>query len=669
MSLRLGAVALCGLLGMGMGAGSAQAQVNLGAFLQQEQVEELKLSPTGEYYAATVPLADRTALTVMRRADNKLMGSFSMEKNTHVGDFEWVNDTRLVFGMTTKMGALDQPVPTGELFAINANGGVAQLLVGYRVTGNGAGTRIQPKKVEDVAAYPIGPLAGDDRNIAITVWPLGISEQYTRAEVMDVYSGRRRPLVGTPKVRRATFYSDAQGKVRFAAGADADNANKLFYREPEGDWRLLNDENLSDHAETPLGFSEDGRTAYLEVQQASGSSAVEAWNADSGQRKTVARDGLADPHRVIYRHGSRIPVGIEVLGDTPRSLFFDPESPEARTQRSLEAAFPGQSVYVTSSTRDGRLNLVQVQSGRNPGEFYLFDTVAKKADFVFARRAALQPASLGQVRPIALQARDGTKLYGFVTLPAAAASGKVPMVVMPHGGPFGIFDSGLFDEDAQILAAAGYAVLQVNYRGSGNYGRAFEQAGGRQWGKAMQDDVTDATRWAIAQGIADPARICLYGASYGAYASLMGVAKEPGLYRCAAGYVGVYDLPMMYARGDIQRRRSGETYLREWLGPSETLAAVSPVNLADRIKVPVFLAAGGEDERAPIEHSKKMEAVLKRAGVPVETLYFPTEGHGFYTEEHRRAFYTQLLAFLNRSLGGATATAAASAPAAPAATH
>lgn len=660
MSGRLGAVALCCLLGMGLGTGSAQAQVDLAPFLMKEQVGELKLSPTGEFYAATVPLADRTALAVMRRSDSKIVGSFSMEKNTHVSDFEWVNDTRVLFGMDIKIGAMDEPRPTGELFAINADGSAAELLVGQRVTGSGPGTLIQTKKVEDVIAHMVGRLPGDDRNVVIQVRPFSVNKDpYSRSEVLDVYSGRRRPLVGSPKVRRAKFYSDEQGKVRFAWGADADNANKLFYRDAQGgDWRLLNDENLSHHAEWPIGLSEDGRTAYLQVQQDKGSDAIVAWNVDSNERKEVARDALADPFRVIYRHDTGVPVGIQVLGDKPRSLFFDPASPEAKTQRSLEAAFPGQAVYVTSSTRDGRFNLVQVLSGRNPGEFYLFDTVAKKADFAFASRAALQPPKLAEVRPIALQARDGLPLHGFVTLPAAAAAGKVPMVVMPHGGPFGVFDNGLFDQDAQILASAGYAVLQVNYRGSGNYGRAFHQAGGGQWGGAMQDDVTDATRWAIAQGIADPARICMYGASYGAYASLMGVAKEPSLYRCAAGYIGVYDLPMLYVRGDTYQSDSDQTFLREWVGSSAELAAVSPVNLADKIKVPVFLAAGGEDERAPIQHSKKMEAALKKAGVPVETLYEPTEGHGFYTEEHRREFYTRLLAFLSRSLGGAQAAPA-----------
>jgi len=263
------------------------------------------------------------------------------------------------------------------------------------------------------------------------------------------------------------------------------------------------------------------------------------------------------------------------------------------------------------------------------------------------------------VRPVALKARDGLPLHGFLTVPSGSDGRNLPMVVMPHGGPFHVFDNGQYDRETQILAAAGYAVLQVNFRGSGNYGRAHAQAGAQQWGAAMQDDVTDATRWAIAQGIADARRICIYGASYGAYAAMMGAAREQGLYQCAAGYVGVYDLPLMFARGDVQERDSGVTFLREWLGDPAKLGAVSPVNLATQIKVPVFLAAGGEDKRAPIQHTERMEAALKRAGTPVESLYYKTEGHGFYTLAHRTEYYDKLLAFLSRSLGGKTAQASA----------
>ena len=203
-----------------------------------------------------------------------------------------------------------------------------------------------------------------------------------------------------------------------------------------------------------------------------------------------------------------------------------------------------------------------------------------------------------------------------------------------------------------MLAAHGYAVLQVNFRGSGNHGYAFHNAGRRQWGGKMQDDITDATKWVIQQGIADSSRICIYGASYGGYASLMGVAKEPDLYRCAAGYVGVYDLPTLHTNDITRDSKLGRNYVLEWIGPKEELAAVSPNRMASRIKVPVFLAAGGEDRQAPIQHTEMMEKALRAANVPVEALYYPTEGHGFYKTENEREYYGKLLTFFQRHLGG-----------------
>lgn len=171
----------------------------------------------------------------------------------------------------------------------------------------------------------------------------------------------------------------------------------------------------------------------------------------------------------------------------------------------------------------------------------------------------------------------------------------------------------------------------------------------------MQDDLTDATRWVIQQGIADGGKVCIFGASYGGYAALMGAAKEPALYRCAAGYVGVYDLPMMHGEERHGGYKRASNFQNEWVGDPSDLASVSPNRMADRIKIPVFLAAGGEDEIAPIEHSMMMERALMKAGVPVETLYFKTEGHGFYTEPHKREFYTKLLTFFANNLGGAPA--------------
>jgi dipeptidyl aminopeptidase/acylaminoacyl peptidase len=335
--------------------------------------------------------------------------------------------------------------------------------------------------------------------------------------------------------------------------------------------------------------------------------------------------------------------------------FFNEASLEARFYRSLQAAFGDNAVSVTSSTSDGRINLVAAWADRNPGDFYLFDTVAKKAEHVISRAEWFDPAKMAAQRAIALPARDGLTLKGYLTAPNGASGKNMPLIVMPHGGPFGISDNWGFDTQAQMLAAAGYAVLQVNFRGSGNRGRRFEQSGARQWGLTMQNDVTDATKWAIQQGIADPQRICLYGASYGAFASLMGVAKEPSLYKCAAGNVGVYDL-LRIRNDDASKHGSRETWVNEWIGEDmQALSANSPVRRAGSIKVPVFLAAGREDEVAPVEHTQHMERALKSAGVAVEAYYYSGEGHGYYKPENVKDFNTKLLAFLSRNLGGGVA--------------
>jgi len=639
--------------------------VDLSAYLRKDQFETIQMSPTGQYFAATVPLEDRTVLVVIERGTNKLTANFKLGRNTVIHDYAWVTPNRLVIGTTEKFGALDEPRLTGELFAMNADGTGSEILVGQRVDDGGPGTNIKGKKGNDkIAAFLLDAPPADTRTALISAQPYvyeGSSARvYTSVERIDLFTGRLQRVATVP-VPSADFVLDNHGAVRFAYGSESDNLRKLYYRaDDNAKWDLIATER-NGRFDTPIGFSEDDKTAYLLSEQDNGPAAIVAYDTTTGKRTQVLRDNNVDPDRIIYRSGTRIPVGVYLVDGKPRTEFFDAASPEARLYKSLEAAFAGNAVFINSQTTDGRLVLVKVSSDRNPGDYYLFDTVAKKAELAVSTAEWIDPAQQAEMRPIQLTARDGLPLNGYITLPKGSNGKNLPMVVMPHGGPFGVMDSWGFDKDGQLLAAAGYAVLQVNFRGSAGYGMAFKQAGAREYGGKMQDDLTDATRWAIEQGIADKGRICLYGASYGGYASLMGVAKEPSLYKCAAGYVGVYDLPTKYTEGDVQRYAWGQTYLREWMGAKEKVADVSPTRLADRIKVPVFLAAGGQDERAPIVHSRLMEQALRKAGTPVETLYYDTEGHGFYTPEHRREFYTRLLAFLSRSLGGGVAATGAGA--------
>ena len=625
------------------------AQVDVSPFVERDSFNDIKISPTGEYFAMTVWLEDQTGLVVMRRSDGELTATFRFRGGTHDDDFWWVNDDRVLMSISESFGSRDDPLPTGELFAMNADGGRRELLVGWRVASNSASNIRGAKRAENVAAFLIDPMLEDERHVLIAVQPLA-ADPHTRVERMDVYSGRRVQVTRAP-VQRARFLTDSRGEVRFAVGAGSNNVSQLYYREGAGsEWTLVNDELATGRIETPLGFSEDDALAYLQVEHPQGPDSVVAMDVATGERRELMRDEVVDPWP-IYRDGGGPLIGVRYLGGEVRTSFLDEKSEDARLYRSLEAAFPGHAIDIASATADGNLKLVLARSDVEPGSIYLYDNVAKKADFVLARREQIDPANMAPMRPVTIQARDGLALHGFLTVPKRADGGNLPLVVMPHGGPFGVFDGWGFNSDTQLLARAGYAVLRVNFRGSGNYGRSFRFAGARQWGRSMQDDLTDATHWAISEGIADPGRICIYGASYGGYAALMGAAREPDLYRCAVGYVGVYDLPRM-VRENAQMGRWATTWSREWVGDdTEALAAVSPDRLAEHIRIPVFLAAGGEDQVAPIAHSESMERALKQAGVPVETLYYRTEGHGFHAVENRRGFYDQLLDFLGRHLG------------------
>jgi dipeptidyl aminopeptidase/acylaminoacyl peptidase len=260
---------------------------------------------------------------------------------------------------------------------------------------------------------------------------------------------------------------------------------------------------------------------------------------------------------------------------------------------------------------------------------------------------------MARKQPFDFAARDGMPLHGYVSYPPGLEhSRNLPAVVVVHGGPFGVRDSWDYEPYVQALATRGYAVVQVNYRGSGGYGYDYEHAGWREWGGKMQDDITDATRWAVAQGIADPSRLCIMGASYGGYAALEGAVKEPDLYKCAIGYVGVYDLPMMFHRGDIKSSTAGMRYLKRQLGDDMVaLAQHSPVNQLDALKARVMLVVGGKDERVPPLQGMSLHQALAKRGIAHRWLYKPDEMHGFYDEANNAELYAAMVEFISSSIG------------------
>ena len=317
----------------------------------------------------------------------------------------------------------------------------------------------------------------------------------------------------------------------------------------------------------------------------------------------------------------------------------------------MAAAFPEEVVRFTSFTRDGSKIIVRVFSDRNPGDFYLYDTNDKSVTYLASVFDNIKPDQMVTMKPVKITARDGVVVHGYLTLPAGTDPKNLPLVVNPHGGPHGVRDQWGYNPEVQFLANRGFAVLQVNYRGSGGYGRDFLESGYLRWGEEMQDDLTDATLWAVNEGYADIDRLCIYGGSYGGYAALMGVVKEPDLYKCAIGYVGVYDLDLMKTCGDIPKREGGRYFLKKVLGEDKArISRTSPAQNAERIKAALFIAHGEDDVRVPMCQGRALKRALEKAG---KDFIWMTrdEGHGYQKLENRLAFYGQMEQFLDRYIG------------------
>lgn len=622
-------------------------------FVEKPMVDTVTLSPGGDYIAMVIPRDDHSDLLVLDRATMKPSASLTLSRDQYIGHYWWVNDERLVISLAQRLGDFDQPSSTGELYGINANGKKRQYLFGYRGK-NSTGTAIKTGLRQNASAVVLeGKADGDDRIL------VGISHWGTTGEIPLMELGRMH--IGTGSVARAgnapvryvdSVLTDADQHLRFLGGSESNRQQKLFYRmSADADWMLVNDQATTGRIIYPLAFTRDGTSIYAKVEDGKEPAALVRWNPETGEEKQLYRDAAVSIDDVVLTADQRDAYAVHVMEGRGGYAFLDPNAPEAKLTTAVMESFPGEMVIANSFSRDGRFAILRMTSDLTPTRYYLFDRDSKKFSLLISARPKLKADQLASMEPIAFKARDGLSIHGFLTTPTGTAK-PWPMVVMVHGGPYGIMDQWGFDSEAQLFASRGYAVLQVNFRGSGGYGQAFKDAGVREWGGKMQFDVTDGTRWAIEQGIADSERICIYGASYGGYAALMGLIQEPDLYRCAIGYAGVYDLRMMTKRGDIDNTAAGRDYLATVLSTdTEWLRERSPALRAADIQHPVLIIHGGQDERVPPGHAYALRDAMKAANKPYEWYFEPAEAHGFYQTDHNVTAYQKMLDFLQQNIG------------------
>ncbi|WP_254422957.1 alpha/beta fold hydrolase [Rhodanobacter sp. B05] len=648
-----------------------QAQpVSFADLAKHPEYREVRISPDGKYVAATALLqGGQTVLALVDLATRKPI-ILRLREGDDVVRFDWVGPERLVYSVGHRIGGYDAPLSTGELFAVNGDGSGANMLYGYRKTAVNAdsGSLIPHATTERGTASLIAAIPDDPQHILVSVslWDTtGYELNLPVAYRMDVRSGDKIKMLTAP-MRGAEFLADHQGRIRFAYGEANDGSWKVYEHPLKGDgWTLLPE--FSNNRSTPLAFSSDDRTVYFECPAGAAGFGVCSWDVATRKLATVWSNQRVEEDDLAQGLARDSIIGVSFTDGRPGLSVFDSQSADAQALIMLMKQFPGEQVSFTSGTTDGGLSLVLVQADADPGAFYLFDPKAHKLTMLLPRMPWIDPSQMARKQPIEFAARDGLKLQGYVTYPPGEESAKqLPMVVVVHGGPYGIRDRWDYDPDVQALATRGYAVLQVNFRGSGGYGYDFVKAGWRQWGGTMQDDVTDGTRWAIAQGIADPKRICIYGVSYGGYAALEGAMKEPDLYQCTIGYVGIYDLPLMFHRGDTHDSSWGEDFLKRALGNDmAVLASHSPINQLDSLKAKVMLVVGGKDYRVPEIQGLHLHQALLDRHIAHEWMLKPDEMHGFYNEANVTELYTRMLQFIGASIGpGMTGKAAAAGAAA-----
>lgn len=447
---------------------------------------------------------------------------------------------------------------------------------------------------------------------------------------------------------------DARLFVRGAVTAREDGGIDFLVRsDASSPWRAVRSWSFEEtDTSGPLLFSADGSSVYC-------------YDAGGANTTRLVRLSLVDSSVTVIAEDPEFDVSMTVFdNDTaePRLVSFDRERTDwvALVEKDRQALQDIRSVdpeaelnFVGSDTANTRW-LVALVHDDGPNAYYLYERSTRKATFLFDHQPSLRKYALARMEPVTIGARDGMQLHAYLSTPPGVKRSKLPLVLRVHTGPW-YRDYWGFWPETQWLANRGYAVLQVNYRGSRGYGKRFLNAGNKEWGGAMQDDLVDAVRWAVDAGIADPKRIGIMGAGYGGFAALSALTSTPELFACGVSISGIADLAA-YVRSFSTAQGAYVTMLHMRIGDPVADAAMladrSPVNRLDRIAAPLLLVQGGRDRHVPREHAERIAAALKAKGIPYEYLYFPDEGQGISNGANTMQYYRAADRFLARHLGG-----------------
>ena len=604
----------------------------------------MTVSPNGKYLAAIAPAKGRRNIAIIDMDDKSKSKFITGLEDQDVAWYTWAeNNDRLLFGIDAD-GA-----EAIAIYAVDRKGGKIKTLIDPLADFMDSSTSSLP------SPNILDPLKGDKKHILVSYdeRKVGAPDVYR----VNIYNGGMKMIERNPGTV-AGWITDHDGKVRGAFAQD-----KLFseawYRASEDDeWKTVARFHYDDpKGIAPMGFAYDNKHWYVASNQEHDTAGIYKYNPETQELgELIFRHKEVDAGGLIWSDKEEKIVAATYYTDRPGWVALDEEF--GKLMAGLDSTFPDMQIG-WSWDNDENIMIISVSSDTNPGGFYMLKRdEGKLVDLDIDRMPWINPEDMTEMRTVSYEARDGMKIYGYLTVPKGAEAKDLPLIVNPHGGPWAR-DFWGFNPEHQFFASRGYAVLQMNFRGSTGYGRKHLTASYKQWGRAMQNDITDGVKWAIEQGIADPDRICIYGGSYGGYATMAGMVFTPELYKCGVNYVGVTDVALLF-KTMPDRWNLGAEQMKDRVGDPETeeefLAEISPVNHVENIRAPIFIVHGRKDPRVSIKHADALRDEMEEHNKPYEWMVKNNEGHGFRKEENRIELYTAMAEFFEKHIGSGANT-------------
>ncbi len=633
-------------------------QIPIEIFAQLPTTSQMRISPDGRRLAWLQAHEGRRRLLIAT-LEPKGKGTIAIPPPDDMDMvwIEWANNDYLLMsmGFDARRREFFDRTTERRLMSVAADGsGITNMVIPKKQKSRGS--RLNEAKAYAQIQDNVIDMLPDDRDHFLLV--VNDDQNFSTGFAVrrvDVRTGRYKTIGQTRWI--TDWATDRAHELRLKWGYELsgdDETPIMSYRRPDSDQWVNVTGTPIENRYGFLDFFEDPRFAYVSAFSESDHKGI--YKYDMYEQKIVEPvfvDAEYDIDSPLVHPLTGTLAGVSYIADKEVAVWFDPDL--AHLQAIFDKVLAGFENHIVSISRNFDRVIVLSKSDTDPGVYYLFDRTAKRLSEIAQVYRGLDPKVMAPVRSVSYTARDGLKIEAYLTLPVGREAKGLPAVILPHGGPWAR-DYKTFDYLAQFMANRGYAVLQPNFRGSTGYGSAFRRAGNRQWGRAMQDDVTDATKWLIDQGIADPARICIVGGSYGGYAALMGAVKTPDLFACAASINGVTDLPLLIS---ADSRKVGLSEWIEMIGEpgedSDILRENSPRRRAPDIRIPVLLAQARDDTRVEVDHARRMKRALERAGKDFEYLEFKRGGHTLEAEESRLTLLRTLEKFLARNIGVAPA--------------